>query len=258
MNLKPYFSIAVVCACFSIQIHAQDSYVAQVKKQDSVKHQMNFIKVNLMGLPIKNFSFQYERVLSIVISVAVSYRFMPTSKIPFATSIANSASSNNSQDTKDAIEKLRMSNFAITPEIRFYLGKGYGKGFYIGLFYRYTSFTVDHFAISYDDVNDLDMNGKLTTNTGGILFGAQWSLGKHLCLDWQIFGPHYGSGKGILSGISSQPLTPTQQNTLKTNLDDIDIPLTTKTVAVNATGGSLTLSGPWAGMRSALCLGFKF
>jgi hypothetical protein len=182
---------------------------------------------------------------------------MPLTNLPFASSISNSIGDSD-PDAKKTIENLRLSNFAITPEARFYLGKGYGKGFYIALFYRYASFTVNHISVNYDNNYSLDMSGKLTSNTGGILFGAQWNLGKHICLDWQLFGPHYGSGNGTFTGVSSQPLTQAQQDELRSNLQDIDIPLTTKTINVNASGATLGLSGPWGGVRAAIQLGFKF
>ena len=218
---------------------------------------MNLVKINLTAIALKNYSVQYERILSKPVSLALSYRIMPTSKLPFANAISD-AIGDDDPDAKKTIENLRMGNFAITPEVRFYLGKGYGKGFYIALFYRYASFTINHMPFDYDNNNSLDLSGKLTSNTGGIMFGAQWNLGKHVCLDWQIFGPHYGSGNGTFTGVSSQPLTQAQQDELRSNLQDIDIPLTTKTINVNASGATLGLSGPWGGVRAAIQLGFKF
>ena len=259
MHLK-HFCIALPFICATARLQAQDSSVAIQKpgeKKEEAGHKMNFIKVNLTGIALKNYAIQYERVLSKPVSLSLSYRIMPTSKLPFAGTISNSIGDDD-PETKKTIENLRMSNFAITPELRFYLGKGYGKGFYIALFYRYASFTIDHLPVDYDNNTSLDLSGKLTSNTGGIMFGAQWNLGKHFCLDWWMFGPHYGSGTGNFTGVSSQPLTPAQQDELRSNLEDIDIPLTTKTINVNANGASLKLSGPWGGIRSGVLLGIKF
>ncbi len=240
---------------FCATLNAQDT--TNSSASNKALHPMNFIKLSLTSIAFKNYSLQYERILSKGISASLSYRLMPTSKIPFATSLANQAG-NDEPDVKDAIEKLRMSNFAITPEIRFYLGKGYGKGFYIALFYRYASFTAEHFQVAYDDTHKLDMSGKLTANTGGIMFGAQWLLGKHFCLDWNIVGPHYGSASGLLTGVANPVLSPTQQDKLRSNLTAVDIPLTNETVTVNANGGTLKLEGPWGGIRSGISLGFRF
>lgn len=90
------------------------------------------------------------------------------------------------------------------------------------------------------------------------MFGAQWFLGRHVCLDWWIMGPHYGSGNGSFSGISSQPLSQEEQNDLRRELENLDIPLTNKTVSVNANGATLILDGPWGGIRAGISLGIKF
>jgi hypothetical protein len=90
------------------------------------------------------------------------------------------------------------------------------------------------------------------------MFGSQWLIGRRLVLDWWIFGPQYGSGKGDFEGTSSKPLTQQEQDDLHQTLDDIDIPLTDKTVNVTANGASIKLSGPWAGIRSGISLGVRF
>jgi len=260
MNPKPFFIVTMLFICATVKLDAQTAPDAS-QKTDNAKeknmHQMNLIKINLTAIVLKNYSIQYERVLSKPVSLALSYRIMPTSKLPFANAISD-AIGDDDPDAKKTIENLRMGNFAITPEARFYLGKGYGKGFYIALFYRYASLTINHMPVDYDNNNSLDLSGKLSSNTGGIMFGAQWNLGKHMCLDWWITGPHYGSGVGDFNGVSSQPLTPTQQNELRQNLEDLDIPLTTKTIQINANGASLKLDGPWGGVRAGILLGIKF
>jgi hypothetical protein len=223
----------------------------------------NFIKINLTAIAIKNYSIQYERVVNKSISVAVSYRNMPSTSIPFKKLLKDAAAEDGEQETIDAIEKLRLSNYAITPELRFYVGKkGYGRGFYIAPFYRYAVFNASNIAFEYGDnltfQNEIALSGKLTSNTGGIMFGAQWALGKTIVLDWWIFGPHYGAANGTFSGLANKPLTQTEQQELRENLEDIDIPLTTKTVIVNSAGATLKLDGPWAGVRGGISLGVRF
>ena len=102
------------------------------------------------------------------------------------------------------------------------------------------------------------MSGKLTSNTGGLLLGTQSSFGKHVVLDISILGPHYGSGSGVFSGIPSKPLTMIEQDDLRSQLEDIDLPLTEKKITVNANSASLKLDGPWAGIRFAISLGVRF
>ncbi|MGN6164394.1 MAG: hypothetical protein ACTHOF_07630 [Flavisolibacter sp.] len=226
------------------------------------KQPANFIKFNLLGILLKNYSIQYERVLTRKISFVVAYRTMPQTTIPFKNQIVKLVGDDD-PDTKETIEKLRISNYAITPEIRFYLSKkGYGQGFYIAPFYRYASFNTNNVTVHYEDnagnQSSISLSGKLTTNTGGILFGVQKSLGKHVCLDWWLFGPHYGNGIGNFTGTPDKPLTQDEQTDLKQQLDDIDIPLTNKTVTVTAGSASLKLDGPWGGLRMGLSIGVSF
>ncbi len=230
------------------------------------KHkQVNFIKLHLSGILLKNYQLQYERTLSKVISIAVAYKTMPVSTIPFKNKIVDLVGEGD-PETTEIIESVRLGNTAITPEIRFYLSrKGYGQGFYIAPFYRHASFKMNELVFDYSTstsstttTNKINLSGKLTSNTGGLLFGVQKALGKHMCLDLWFFGPHYGSGKGNFNGVSSKPLTPAEQAELKQQLDDLDIPLTDKTVTVTANGASLKLDGPWAGIRAGISIGVKF
>lgn len=225
-------------------------------------HERNFIKINLTAIALKNYSVQYERVLNKTISLAVSFRTMPATTMPFKNLILN-AVEDNDPDAKEVIETFKLSNFAFTPEIRFYLGKkGYGRGFYIAPFYRYANFKTSNLIFDYDTdlggEGSIKLSGKLTANTGGFMLGSQWALGKNICLDWWILGPHFGSGTGTFSGITSQPLSENEQNSLREELSDLDIPLTKETVSVNANGASLKLDGPWAGVRAGISIGIKF
>ena len=260
MTLKHFCIVVLPFICATVRLQAQEGEVPSQKpadKKEAPRHKMNLVKINLTAIALKNYSLTYERILTKPISIAVSYRYMPTGTLPFAGSISKSIGDQD-PEAKKTIENLRMGNYAITPEVRFYLGKGYGKGFYISLFYRYASFTFDHVPVDYDNNTSLDLSGKLTSNTGGIMFGAQWPIGKHLCLDLWVLGAHYGSGTGTFTGVSSQALTPAQQTELRQNLENIDIPLTTKTINVNANGATLKLDGPWGGIRSGILFGFRF
>lgn len=186
---------------------------------------------------------------------------MPEARLPFQNLILKQVG--DDPDTKKIIEDVRLSNYAITPEVRFYASKkGYGRGFYIAAFYRYAKFESRDLNIFYttsDDVQkSIKLTGKLTANTGGLLFGVQRFFGKRIVLDTWIFGPHYGSGKGNFIGASNRPLTQDEQNSLRGQLNDIDIPLTDKTVTVNANGAAVKLDGLWAGVRTGLSLGMKF
>jgi len=50
----------------------------------SEKISKNFLKFNLTSAVIKNYSIQYERILSRGISLGVAYKIMPSSGLPYA------------------------------------------------------------------------------------------------------------------------------------------------------------------------------
>ena len=113
---------------------------------------------------------------------------MPVCGIPFKSTAIKLAGEEDTE-FQDLIESVQLSNFAITPGFRFYIGrKGYGRGFYIAPFYPYAIYKVNQLRFTYEnDLGDdlkIDLSGKLNSNTGGLLFGAQWPLGKRLCIDW--------------------------------------------------------------------------
>jgi hypothetical protein len=259
----------LIVACFlsntnylNAQTVATDNVSTVKNNKTPSNHRFNFFKINLMGIVIKNYSVQYERVLSRKISIAVSYRIMPSTTIPFKDQIIK-ASGTSDANTKATLEKFRLSNMAITPEIRIYLSKqGYGHGFYIAPFYRYASFKTNDMIFTYQGSNSVEGNismaGKLTSNTGGILLGFQKYIGKHVCIDTWLLGPHYGSATGEFNGTTDNPLTTQEQADLRQQLTDINIPLTNKTVTVTANSAALKLDGPWAGIRIGLSVGVRF
>lgn len=262
MKLKLFLLPALILfSCF--QLAAQDQPEGATSKAPAEKSTLplNMIKVNLTSLPLKQYALQYERVLNRKFSFALGVRVMPASTLPFKQAILDAVG--DDPDTRDVLETFQMSNLAITPEFRFYLSKrGYGRGFYLAPFYRYANYKTSQLEFDYDDgaggTETINMTGKLTSNTGGLLLGAQWPLGKRLVLDWWILGPHYGAGNGLFSGVSTQTMTPAEQDDLRTQLEDIDIPLTNKKITVTANGASLELDGPWAGIRAGFSLGIRF
>jgi hypothetical protein len=222
----------------------------------------NFIKFNITSALIKNYSLQYERVLSRVVSVAVSFRVMPETGIPYSDKIIKWFDITD-PETQVVIKNSIIGNYAITPEIRFYTGKKkYGNGFYFSLFYRYGHYTANNVLIPYDTDNGdqvtMNTSGNVSAHTGGFMLGAQWALGKHICLDWWIFGPQLGVSSGDMISLSSGPLSEVDQQNIADNLNSIDIPWFTPTVNVTSDKVSMTFDGPWAGLRAGLSLGVKF
>ncbi len=185
---------------------------------------------------------------------------MPVGTVPFENAIAKIT---NDPETEKTIKQLRVGNFAITPEVRFYVSKkGFGRGFYIAPFYRHTNFTLNNIRVDYDNdagsQNTINLSGKFSSNTGGLLFGVQKAIGKHICLDLWLLGGHYGSGTGNFTGVPTQPLSTDEQKNLKEQLEGLDIPLTKVTSSVTANSASLKLDGPWAGIRTGVSMGVRF
>ncbi len=226
------------------------------------KPSKNFIKFNLTSLAFRDFSLQYERVLSKRVSAAVSFGIMPEGNIPYVDWVIKTAQFED-PEAEDIIREVLISSYNVTPEVRFYLGdKGYSTGFYISLFYRYGHHEFSNAAIPY--TNDLDEDitintgGTVTSHTGGFLTGYQWRLGKHMCLDFQMFGLHYGVSSGDMLGLPSSPLSSADQANIEEEFMKVDSPLVEQTVDATADEVKMTIDGPWAGIRFSVSLGVKF
>lgn len=79
-------------------------------------------------------------------------------------------------------------------------------------------------------------------------------------LDFWIIGGHYGTSEGNFDGISNRVLTPEEQVKLKEALEDIDLSVAKfeTTITTNDRGAKMALTGPWAGLRTGLSLGYRF
>jgi hypothetical protein len=219
----------------------------------------NFLKVNLLNIAIRNYSFQYERVLSKRFSLAIGYRFMPAGSLPLMSTVESLAGDDKS--TKDALKSLNISNTAITPEIRLYVGKkGYGRGFYIAPYYRYAAFDMKGLKVELNNGDDnIVFSGKLTTQNVGLMFGAQWMLSKRISLDWWIIGAQIGTHSSDLTGKKEVALTDTEKDDINKFAKDISFPnLKLKTEFIDNNTAKISTSGPWAGIRAGLCLGVRF
>ncbi len=248
-------SAALFCSFFMAS--AQDTGM----DTPSAEKGKNLVKLNLSSLILNNYSFQYERVITKRISAAIGYRFMPSSDVPFKSTVLNQVGDDEAADF--IINNSKFSNMAITPEIRIYLGEGYGKGFYVAPYYRYSKFKMEEVRVNYQDSNGQDqyikMDGDITGNSAGLMFGAQWTIGQHFVIDWWIAGGHIGGGSGDISGTSTAPLSPQDQARVKDILDDFDVPLVKTTNEVTANGAKVKMDGTWAGIRAfGLNVGYRF
>jgi len=226
------------------------------EKIDGNARKNNIIKLNLPALAFKTISVQYERAIAKKITVAGTFRYMPQGSIPFKNSIIKLA---DDPETERQLNNLEIGNIAFIPEVRFYVGKkGTFHGFYLSPFAsiaRYSSKLLFEFD-NNGTTETIPLSGDVNAFTGGLMLGAQWKLSKAVYLDWWILGPNYGKSNGDLTGRKS--LTASEQQSLRDELAGLDIPLTEFTYDVNTNGATVNFDGPWAGVRSGICIGINF
>lgn len=229
--------------------------------QNISAEKMNIIKTNVTAYAFRNINLSYERAINQWFSVNIGFGTMPEGKVPFINAFLKDEDEKRFQNLR-----IKVINFTIEP--RFYIGQGYGKGFYIAPYYRYSDVSSNIFDFYYDykgpDGNTYQIplkgQGKTNGNSGGLMVGVQFFLTKsqNLVLDLWIAGAHYGSGKGDFSMSSDFVLTPDMQAQLKKEIEKLDIPIVDYTVETNANGAKIKVDGPWAGFRSGLSLGYRF
>jgi hypothetical protein len=214
----------------------------------------NIIKINLGSLAVKNIALQYEWVVGKKTSAALGLRFQPYGKVPFQSWIKDQVN-----DPDIQVGLMQIGNFALTPEFRFYLGKSAAKGLYIAPYVRYATYQMEA-PVEYQGVTSVYtafFNGHIRSFSGGILFGNQFSLGENLVLDLWILGGHFGTSNGQLDFTAT--LTPSEQDDLRSTLDEVDIPLFNIEHSIHANGGTIRSKGAWLGFRGFVVnLGWRF
>lgn len=258
MDMKQIFTKKLFLLSIAVILLLSTPAVSQEKESEETRttQPVNLVKINLGALLLKNYSFQYERLLTRKITFAAGLRFAPTSNFPFKDRLESLI---DDEDTWESIKDFKTGNFAFTPEVRFYMGKGNFNGFYIAPFVRYANYKAEvPFRYDTEDGSETIMlKGDVTALTGGLLFGAQWNIGKRIALDWWILGPNYGTSNGNLDG--KKALSPEDQQYLLAGLEDLDeLPLLNPKYTVDSNGARVKFDGPWAGLRAGISLGFKF
>jgi len=239
------------------------SYAAATDDYDE-----NVVKLNVLALPFRNISLQYERLIARKISLAVGVRMIPKGSFPMLNAFESYI---DDPETFEELQNIRISNQAITLEPRFYFGQHDGpRGFYIAPYARYSSYGLGFSQFEYtvewqdetggyqEETNTIALDGRIGGITGGILFGSQWRIGRWVYLDWWILGPAYGSATGRLAGSSPTPLEPRAQAALRDELESLEIPMVDTEAHVDGKGAKLEMKGPWAGIRSGLSVGIRF
>ena len=221
--------------------------------QSSSAEKMNIVKTNVSAFAFRNVNLTYERIFSQKFSVAAGFGTVAKGNIPFSKSFV--------KDTEFENAEISQNNFTLEPRI--YFGAGYGRGFYLAPYYRHTTFNVENVTVNVNANNQsvpVDISGKANGNSGGLMLGTQWFLGKsdNWVLDLWFAGAHYGAGKGDFRANSSRVLTADEQAALKRTIEDLDIPYVEYTVTTDANGANIDVDGPWAGLRSGVSLGYRF
>lgn len=257
-QMRNRFRTAIVCGLFSAStgLFAQENPVSQL-----LPFKKNIVKINLTSLAFKNASLQFEHVTSPKTSFALGVSFLPKTGLPFASTLSEKFGDN--ADAERAIETTKLSNVAITPEYRFYLGKAAPAGFYIAPFARYQHMSFEQvysFTASNGKMHYPLIGGTINNIGGGVLLGAQWNLGSNLTFDWWIAGPIYGSTSGLLTGTDDMSdLSAQDRAKLESDIESVELPLTKLDATLGNNRVDVKLSGPYAGIRAfGFALGIKF
>lgn len=226
----------------------------------------NVIKMNLSQIPLRNFSFQYERALHENISIACGFSFLMVRPFPGAFA--------SDDPSGEGLRDPKYKGFGITPEFRYYPGgdvdeKPAPHGFYVAAYLRYAKYK---FTSTYSEkltngnTYAYDLNLTYGGTNAGLMIGAQWIIGKHFSIDWWILGAGYGKAKYTMEAIGSGfTMTPSEQAEVQAAVEDefSETPIffgrkatvTTTTRSVMAEVKGL----PMMSLRGfGLCLGFAF
>jgi hypothetical protein len=266
-TLRVKLFMAVLCIAGSLLSIKSVSAQSKKEKRDSViaanyADSKNLVKLNVPALFLKNFSFQYERAVGRKISVGLGVRFAPKSTLPFKSKFKDLA---DDDEVSRQIDNFKTGNFALTPEVRFYLGKkGVFRGFYLAPFARYATYSgelpyeYDYETATGQNTTSLFMSGRINTISGGLMIGAQWKLSRQVYLDWWILGASAGSSTGNLNGTSPTPLSNEEQEGLREALADLNNDFIKTESTVDANGAHVKIDGPWYTVRAGICVGVRF
>lgn len=264
----------LIIACF-LSLHCYAGFTKHLENHDNrestvttntpseisigtITYQQNIVKLNLTSVLFHNISLQYERILTPKLSVAMGLRIMPKSNLPFRSTVAEVW---DNEATSIFFKGTEVGGLAITPEFRYYLGSGNGKGFYMAPFLRYEH---SNLHVDYELGNDISLKttipliGKINTLGVGIMLGSQFNLGQHITLDWWILGPYYTSNKLNLEA-NNLNLNDDQTQAIQYDLDSIDFAWLKLDTKVTNTQVEASAKGSFGAIRSVgLCLGYKF
>ncbi len=242
------FTILFFCLLTLVQVNAQ-------------LEKPNTVKFNFSGLAVNTLSFQYERTLNDNMSGLLHIGFTLPRSLPSSLFAIDTVATNGSYN--QMLSARFTGGFHITPEYRYYF-KGEGnEGFYLGAYLRFSSYGLNAAVIHRDDnlspVKTYDFTGKWRATNFGILMGNQWHLGESFTIDWWILGLQYGTNK--ISMTATGDFTTTNKNEFiadaKANFADNQF-VKGLEAGMTDSEASLKFRFPLPGVRSGLCLGYRF
>ncbi len=217
--------------------------------------------LKLIGLDAK---VQAERAVTDHISLQLEVLFEHSGSN--GSTYGSITSSVNNQETSNGQIDLTgggSNRFVLTPEVRFYASKQALKGFYLGLYPRYS-----HFNSSFD-YTFLE-NGTTTPDVGGAnasfnLFGVggnmgvQWLIADHFVIDWTILGLGYMRGR-VSADLTSSDFDDTDFQDLEDALFQVQDAGLMRKVSFEQNGQTVSYKGPFSipSLRTGLLIGYAF
>lgn len=229
--------------------------------QESAAYPKNGIKLNLAGLTARNISLQYERGLGRHTSLLLGFRAEPKGKVPLKGMLQNKYG--GYAYVNDFLENARLSNVALTPEFRYYLGKRPQNGLYLGAYLRYAHFNMTwNYLFDEKDkpLRPIAFTGKGDYTGIGGMIGGQWHIGSHILVDLWLAGVQYGNLKTDLNAdvdISDMDSDEKKRMELIITGTSIYGSKLSATVTDHNVRASGTFKG-LPGLRTGLCIGFAF
>lgn len=220
------------------------------------------VKTSITSLLLNTASFSGERILTKNLSAVLGISFMPSGSFPYIDELRYRT------DISEELTFAKINTFSISPELRIYTGKGYGRGFYFSPYYRYERFGLSNLPINFtfdDQYGTIIFEGGINTHSAGLMIGRQWLAGKkrNIVIDWTILGAHYGISSGNFNGTynGSTPLTEENRREMQQSIDEgfNDLPFIKAKGTINENGDAdFSIDGPWAFLRGGISVGFRF
>lgn len=225
----------------------------------------HIVKLNVPSLFVGTFSFQYEFFPVNFMSLSLGYKFTPKRGMVFEDQvidlIEDSSGIDNLESTGEKFfREFEFRGSAVTPEVRFYLGQGYGKGFYLGPFIRFDNYK---FSSEYDfntleDQYLIDFDGKYKGFGYGLNIGSQFKIGRHFTIDTSL-GPYFTNVKIDFNSVSNYNLSDAEVEQLRKELSDFELPNgDTEIVLTNNSARMKLTSDNFFNLRFNLGVGFRF